>query len=113
MTPKWRCFGVIDFFLDIVPPRVTHQEKKVVVVNGKPRFYEPQPLKLARKICMLSLAPHRPPEPISGALKLTVRWQFPRGAAPGGVQDHPARVCALCKLCNLAKQRLSQCCRYG
>lgn len=70
---------MIEFFLDIIPPRVTHQEKKVVVVNGRPRFYEPQPLKQARKIFMMSLAPHRPPEPLSGALKLTVRWQFPWG----------------------------------
>lgn len=38
----------IQFFLSMVPPTVTHQEKQVAVVNGRPRFYEPAELKAAR-----------------------------------------------------------------
>ena len=38
-----------EFFMAMVPPTVTHQEKKVHVVNGKPVFYEPQELKSARQ----------------------------------------------------------------
>lgn len=30
-----------EFFLPMQPPTVTHQEKQVHVVNGKPVFYEP------------------------------------------------------------------------
>ena len=37
-----------DFFLSMQPPTVTHQEKQVHVVNGKPVFYEPAELKAAR-----------------------------------------------------------------
>ena len=37
-----------EFFMAMVPPTVTHQEKQVRVVNGKPKFYEPQELKAAR-----------------------------------------------------------------
>ena len=35
----------MEFFMAMVPPTVTHQEKQVRVVNGKPKFYEPQELK--------------------------------------------------------------------
>ena len=38
----------LTFFLPIIPPTVTHQEKKVAVKNGKPIFYEPPELKDAR-----------------------------------------------------------------
>ena len=39
---------MIEFFLPMVPPTVTAQEHKVSVVNGKPRFYDPPELKVAR-----------------------------------------------------------------
>ena len=31
----------IQFFMAMIPPTCTHQEKKVTVVNGKPVFYDP------------------------------------------------------------------------
>lgn len=75
---------MIEFFLDIVPPRTTHQQKKVVVVGGRPHFYEPQRLKDARQLFMLALNPYRPREPFAGAVKLSSRWQFPRGKHQDG-----------------------------
>jgi len=75
---------VIEFFLDIVTPRTTHQQKKVVVAGGRPRFYEPQRLKEARQLFILALNPHRPREPFAGAVKLYSRWQFPRGKHQDG-----------------------------
>lgn len=68
-----------EFFLDIIPPTVTHQEKRVALVNGKLRFYEPPRLSSARELLTLRLKPHRPREPYACGLELTVRWQFPRG----------------------------------
>ena len=38
----------MEFFMAMVPPTVTHQEKQVHVVNGKPKFYEPAELKAAK-----------------------------------------------------------------
>lgn len=42
----------LEFFMLMIPPTVTHQEKKVSVVekNGKaiPKVYEPEDLKAAR-----------------------------------------------------------------
>ena len=47
----------ISFFIPMVPPTVTHQQKKVHVVNGKPVHYEPAKL--------------------AGAVRLVVKWCFP------------------------------------
>ena len=39
----------LEFFMQMVPPTRTHQEKQVKVVNGRPVFYEPQEVKAARQ----------------------------------------------------------------
>jgi Holliday junction resolvase RusA-like endonuclease len=56
---------------------VTHQEKRVTVVHGKPRFYEPPELKAARQKLTDWLAKYAPEEPMTGAVKLIVVWGFP------------------------------------
>ncbi|MBP2621138.1 RusA family crossover junction endodeoxyribonuclease [Streptococcus panodentis] len=68
-----------EFFLPMQKiPTTTHQQKKVAVVNGKPRFYEPESLKAAREKFLALLAQHVPPEKYTGAVRLTVKWCFPR-----------------------------------
>lgn len=74
----------IKFFLPMVPPTVTHQEKQVTVVNGRPRFYEPAELKAARVKLRDALAPCRPEEPMRDGVRLYVKWCFPRGRHPDG-----------------------------
>ncbi len=59
-------------------PTVTHQQKKVRVVNGKPQFYEPDELKETRAMFMELLAPYAPNEPMDGPLRLTTKWLFPK-----------------------------------
>lgn len=73
-----------EFFLAMIPPTCTHQEKQVRVVNGKPRFYEPAELKAARERLRAHLGRHIPEERFSGALRLTTWWCFPRGSHPDG-----------------------------
>ena len=68
----------------MVPPTVTHQEKKVTVVNGKPRFYEPPELEAARVKIRDYMAVHRPEAPMTGPLQLMVKWLFPNGKHPHG-----------------------------
>ena len=65
-------------------PTVTHQQKKVRVIRGKPVFYEPPRLAAARTLFEASLAPHAPPEPLTSGVRLTVQWIFPRGDHPDG-----------------------------
>lgn len=75
----------VEFFMPMKPPTVTHQEKKVHVVNGKPVMYEPPQLRAARSKLTAHLARHRPDQPMTGALRLVVKWCYPFGdkQAPG------------------------------
>lgn len=66
-----------NFFLAMVPPTVTHQEKKIHVVKGKPVVYEPEELKAARAKLRDYLAPYRPPHPMTCGVRLMVKWCFP------------------------------------
>lgn len=68
---------MIEFFLPIIPPETTHQQKKVSVVNGKPHFYEPADLKAARSKLMGNLAHFVPDKKFTGPVRLIVKWLFP------------------------------------
>lgn len=67
----------IEFFMPMVPPTATHQEKQVRVVDGKPRFYEPDQLKAARAKLEAHLAKHVPELPLTGPIRLLTKWCFP------------------------------------
>ncbi len=68
----------IEIFIDLKsPPTMTHQEKKVTVVKGKPVFYEPAELKAVRQLYTDYLAKHAPAQPMTGPVVLEVVWQFP------------------------------------
>ena len=66
------------FKLKCNPPITTSQEKKVAIIGGKPRFYEPKRLKEAKQILISLLQEHAPQEKFEGAIKLTVTWCFPK-----------------------------------
>lgn len=67
-----------EFFMAMNPPTVTHQEKQIHVVNGKPVVYEGQELKAARMKLRDYLAKYKPDQPITGkAIELVVTWCFP------------------------------------
>ncbi len=68
----------LEFFMPMIPPTATHQEKKWRVVNGKPVCYEPQEVKAARNKLTAHLTRHRPEQPLKGPLRLLVKWCFPR-----------------------------------
>lgn len=67
----------INFFMAMIPPTVTHQEKKVHVVDGKPVYYEPPELKAARQKLKAHLGQHIPPDRFTGPVRLTTWWCFP------------------------------------
>ena len=68
----------------IIPPTATYQEKQVRVVNGKPVFYDPPEVKAARSKLTAHLAAHAPERPMEGAVRLMVKWCFPRGRHQNG-----------------------------
>lgn len=69
----------ITAFLNMDPPTATAQMKKVAVVGGKPRFYEPAGVRAAKREIIGHLITVRPVAPLNGALELTVKWLFPAG----------------------------------
>lgn len=68
-----------EFFIPMIPPTVTHQEKKIGVRNGKPYVYEPGELKDAREKLEAHFYRFRPDEPYRTGVRLVVKWLFPRG----------------------------------
>lgn len=68
-----------EFFMPMIPPTVTHQEKQVNAKNGKPVFYEPPRLANARVKLTAYLSKHVPESPYCGAVRLIVKWCFPKG----------------------------------
>ena len=69
----------MEFFLHMKPPTATAQEKKVSLVNGKYIFYDPAPVKAAKKLLTGSLIIHRPEKPLCGPVSLSTVWLFPKG----------------------------------
>lgn len=68
---------VSEFFMPMKKvPTVTHQEKQVHVVNGKPVFYEPEELKAARAKLLAHLGQHVPKERYIGPVRLVTKWCF-------------------------------------
>ncbi len=69
---------VVEFFVPMGKvPTVTHQEKKIAVVSGKPVVYEPNELKDARAKLTAYLTKYRPKQPFLCGVQLVTKWCFP------------------------------------
>lgn len=67
----------MDFFLEMDPPTVTAQMRRVTVRDGRPMFYKSRALKEARALFVGELMLHRPDQPMDGPIRLWVTWFFP------------------------------------
>ena len=66
-----------EFFIPLEKvPTCTHQQKRVTVKNGTPRFYESHDVKETRALFTSRLAPHRPEVPLEGPIRLVTKWCF-------------------------------------
>ena len=74
----------IEFFMPMIPPTATHQEKKWRVVKGKPVSYDPPEVLAARSKLTDHLGGHKPERRMKGAVRLLVKWCFPRGEHEDG-----------------------------
>ena len=69
----------IEFFLPMKNiPTITHQEKQVHVIKGKPFFYEPEKLKVWRSKLTGLCLPYAT-ESMNGAVQLITKWIYPLG----------------------------------
>lgn len=66
---------MIEFFMPIIPPTITHQEKQVNFKTNK--FYEPPELKQTRSKLNDWLTKYKPSKKLVGALRLYVKWCYP------------------------------------
>lgn len=68
----------LQFFMPMIPPTKTYQEKRLGVdKKGKPFTYESPELKAVRQKLMAHLGQHTPKQPIEGAIHFIAKWCFP------------------------------------
>ena len=77
------------FFIPMRPPTVTHNAKQLhtFMRGGRPCavLHDSPELKDARARLHAHLAPHAPPSPLTGPVRLVVKWLFPaQGRHPDG-----------------------------
>ena len=65
----------IEFFMQMIPPTVTAQEKKVSFKSK--RFYDEPTLKEAKLKLKSHLAAYVPEKPFDGPLQVVTKWVFP------------------------------------
>lgn len=68
---------MIDITLRCIPPSITAQQKRVAVINGKPRFFHSREMQQESATWAALLQPHQPTEPLDGPLSLSIRLVYP------------------------------------
>ena len=67
----------LKFKISCVPPKATSQQKGVIIINGKPRYFKKKHVAAAEQSMTALLMPHRPQKPFCGALRLSIIWTYP------------------------------------
>lgn len=67
------------FFMPMIPPTSTHQQMGHTVKNGQHRFYQRGNGEAEAKLAA-HLMKHIPEQPYSGAVRVVVKWCYPRKA---------------------------------
>lgn len=70
---------MIQFFIPMIPPNKTHQEKGERVVNGRIVHYTKDEVKAIRQLFLAELADHAPAAPFTGPVRLVTKWMYPAG----------------------------------
>lgn len=65
------------FFMPMIPPTVTAQEKKLTAIHGKPFMYDSVEIKETKQKFTAYLAKHKPEQPYTSAVQLVTKWCFP------------------------------------
>lgn len=66
----------MEFFMPMLPPTVTFQEKELSARGGKPVIYDSDQLKAAKEKLKAHLGMHVPEQPMEGPLMLMVKWCY-------------------------------------
>lgn len=68
---------MISFFIPCVPPKTTSQQKGVMVIGGKPRFFTKGKVKQSQNDLLTLLMPHVPETPFTGPIRVCVTLTYP------------------------------------
>lgn len=84
---------VISFQLDCIPPAATAQQKRLVSVGGKPRFFKSAQQSEAESLFMALLLPYKPSAPIPAPVDVEVRitWPYLKGT-PKRIRESGVKV---------------------
>lgn len=67
----------LHFWMDMIPPTVTAQEKKIHVIKGRPYLYNPPEVNKAQAKLIGHLGKYVPEKKFDGPVRLIVKWCFP------------------------------------
>ena len=88
----------VQFFMAMIPPTKTYQEKKVAVVKGKPVFYEPPEVKAVREKLAAHLSHYAPKKMFEKPVRMVTKWCFPKSIRTVSIrQQNPIRI--TCRKC--------------
>jgi Holliday junction resolvase RusA-like endonuclease len=68
----------VHFKINCVPPKVTAQQKRARIVNGKPVFFKGSKARASEATLEALLAPHQPDSPVTGpvAIRIDLTWPW-------------------------------------
>ena len=67
----------LQFFMPMVPPGTTFQDKELAVQKGKPVIFDSAELIAVKMKLRGHLAKNVPPEPFRGAVRVITKWCYP------------------------------------
>lgn len=70
----------LQFFMPMVPPTVTFQDKELAVIKGKPVLHDSAQLRAVKAKLLGYLAKYTPAEPIQGPVRVAVKVCYPATA---------------------------------
>ena len=69
--------NAITFHLPIIPPTTTSQQKRLVMVSGKPKFFHNQKHQQAEGDLLSLMSQHKPEKPFANPIRVTVKLVYP------------------------------------
>lgn len=74
----------LQFFMPMIPPSTTFQDKELAVRKGRPVIFDSSELIAVKAKLRGHLAKNIPPEPFQGAVRVMTKWCYP------ATEKHPA-----------------------
>jgi Holliday junction resolvase RusA-like endonuclease len=74
----------LQFFMPMVPPTITFQDKELAVRGGKPVIFDSSELIAVKAKLQGHLSKYIPEKPVTGPIRILVKWCYP------ATEKHPA-----------------------